>query len=171
MTIDNGSSPDPETKAPTMSAPLNVGASVFTGCQWCRSRNHTTQAHSLLEQMQTDGRQWLNGLRVTTSPGRAGAPSHSVKDLVKPDLLRLVPFTIGSSGWEANSLGGAATLRLWKRGPSEEVTFMLSFVSLTPEEEASLFQLFGDRGSIASVAMRFEPLPWAAALPSIAAST
>ena len=157
--------------APTVTE-LPRGLANFSRCEWCSSPNHSTENHAVLERIYQRERQWLNGFREMTSHGPDGGPSPSIlTDLVTPDRLRLVPFTIGTDGWEADSSRGAATLRLWKPGPSAELTCMLSFGCLTEGEVESLARLCGDHGSVPSVAMRFGRSNRGAALPSIARST
>lgn len=121
-------------------------------CRECGSTNHGTGAHHRLENA---CKRW--GLGLTSSAvqseldlaGVPGAPSPSDHVLVRPDLLRIVPFTISRLGRDPSRR--AAILRLWKQDPEGGCTFMLSWDPSEEWEASSLARLFGGPGSIVLV--------------------
>jgi len=120
-------------------------------CDVCLG-NHWTDSHLKLEQTFERYERWGIGWGTQISlalDGEHGAPSPS--DLPKsanaaepghvgtgaivsedgggillPDHLRIGRCTIGGIGWDAESLPGAAILRLWKKDVAGGFTFMLS---------------------------------------------
>lgn len=123
-------------------------------CSVCGSENHGTGAHGRLERAYA---KW--GLGLTSSAdqpeidlaGAPGAPSPSTNDSVRPDRLRIVPFTISGPG-TTRPYKAAAILRQWSRDPEGGCTFTLSWAQFDhPSLERSLARLFGDRGITVSV--------------------
>lgn len=118
-------------------------------CTTCGSENHGTGAHEKLEKAY---KRWGIGLGTLAEQteidlaGTPGQPSPSTNGLVKPDRLRIVPFTISTPG-TSRPYRGAAILRLWSPDPEGGYTFTLSWGpsdlrSLRP----CLARLFGEAG-------------------------
>lgn len=122
-------------------------------CLHCGSTNHSTDSHERLEESFRRYERWVIGWRGSNGPD--GEPSPSITGSAKPDLLRIVPSTIGGSGWVDSPTVGPAILRLWNPDPAGGFTFTLSSDRLTEGERDSLVRLCGDHGSIVMAAVRF----------------
>jgi len=127
-------------------------------CARCGSTRHGSGAHTRLTWAMRNFEPW--GIGWESESGAPGEPSHSERSLVLPDLLRIVPCTIGVYGAKGSEGRLPAILRLWSEAdPARGYTFMLSCESLDLPEGVSSFldELCGGRGSLGTVELRFSP--------------
>lgn len=148
-------------------------------CNQCGSTRHGTPSHAKLENAY---RRWGLGLMSWGDQtqlglsGTAGAPSLSEPasgiplerlsgegGMAQPDRLRIVPFTISSSG--RPDFRSAGILRLWKVDPEGACTFTLSWDPMAALPVGSLGRLFGDPGSTVTVVIESSPLNLGAERP------
>lgn len=88
-------------------------------CARCGSPRHGTSGHSKLERLYQD---WPAGWIY--SGGRTGAPSPSMADMVRPDLVHIVRSAVSTTG---GIYAETAISRVWRRDVWGGCTFMLSY--------------------------------------------